>query len=140
MSVITSLHTFFGPFITVESAEKLYLAAGFVFALWYIPQIIRLMRDTTGAAALSLNTLFFQMCLRVPGLLYSCLAEQNVVFYVILLDAVGRGIVLGIAATRRVHFHNRLGDKAHLFGALAAVDMDEQSMIANEKTKRHIQD
>lgn len=135
MSVTQFIYDIFHPYISAEQAGTLYLVAGIVFTLWYFPQIVRLLKDTTGAAAMSLNTLLFQFILRFPGLLFSALVLQEPSFWVIFMDTAGRFVILVIASIKRVKFHRSIGDKGNILSVLSPVDVDSQVMIDTEKRK-----
>jgi uncharacterized protein with PQ loop repeat len=114
----------------------LYIAAGIIFTLWYVPQLYRLYKDTTGAAAISLNTLFFQMLLRLPALVYGIVAMQEPVYYSVLIDLIARIAIFVVATKKRIKFHTDIEGETGIFSALGAIDMDEEA-IDTEKQRRH---
>lgn len=137
--ILEFMHEIFAPLMSKEASSSLYMGAGFVFALWYIPQIIRLHKDTTGAAAISINTLFFQLLLRMPGLVFASIALESTVFYVIFMDLVARVIVLAMTMHKRIKFHHNIGDNG-LLDSLAAVDLNQDAIDTEIARRQHTKD
>lgn len=130
--MIEFLHDLVTPLLDKEIAGTIYMAAGIIFTFWYVPQIIRLMKDTTGAAALSLNTMFFQLLLRLPGLMFFALTMEVVPFWVVALDMFSRTVVLILAVQKRMAFHKEMLGDSSFFNALGAVDLSKE-VLENEK-------
>ena len=78
--------------------ELLYFASGLILPAFYVPQIVRLLRDDTGLAGYSIGKSASQFALRWPALLFSILVVKNdLMTLVVALDALGRTIELGSA-------------------------------------------
>ena len=78
--------------------DWLYLATGLTLPLFYIPQILKLLRDHTKLAAYSMTKAIAQLLLRAVGLLYvfTVNLDPNIMI-VIGADVLGRSIELAVA-------------------------------------------
>lgn len=130
--MVQALHEIFTQFMSEDMASTIYLVSGVIFTLWYIPQFARLFKDTTGAAAMSLNTMFFQLLFRVPGLLFCIVANQEVSFWVIFLDTFARFLVFMLAMHKRISFHKSIMGNSGFFASLAPIDISNE-VLDNEK-------
>lgn len=131
--MVEFLHDLLVPILNKDVAATIYMIAGIVFTCWYVPQIVRLYKDTTGGAALSLNTMFFQLCLRFPGLAYFALTMNNVAFWVVAIDMFARIIVLGLAVHKRISFHKEVSGEGGFINSLRPIDMSKE-VIESEKS------
>lgn len=130
--MIELLHDLVKPILSEDVAGTIYMLSGIIFTCWYVPQIVRLYKDTTGAAALSLNTMFFQLCLRFPGLSFFALTMNTVAFWVVAIDMFARIIVLGLAAHKRISFHKEVSGEGSFIDSLRPIDMSKE-VIESEK-------
>lgn len=130
--MIEFLHDLVEPILSKDVAATIYMLAGIIFTLWYVPQVVRLYKDTTGGAALSLNTMFFQLCLRVPGLAYFALTMNSVAFWVVAIDMFARIVVLGLAAHKRISFYHQVSGGGSFIDSLRPIDMSKE-VIESEK-------
>jgi uncharacterized protein with PQ loop repeat len=87
----------------MDLLSTLYVAAGIVFAMAFVPQIMRLIRDTTGAASLSLSAwAMFSACNAVT-LLYAVFHNGNPYFILCTaLCTAGNMAVFTLASVRRL--------------------------------------
>ena len=82
--------------------QILYLAAGIIFSAAFVPQIIRLYRDTTGAASVSLLTWGLFSACNIITLLYAAQANHDGNFILTAtLGTIGNLSVFGMALWRR---------------------------------------
>ena len=76
------------------SIEIAYLLTGLILPVFYIPQIVRLLRDSTGIASYSLYKASWQFMLRLPNLVFVVVVVQNRFMLVMLVadltDLVGQ--------------------------------------------------
>ena len=94
----------------------LYSASGLVFGIAFVPQIVRLAKDRSGAASISLSMwLVFAFCSSI-SLAYACAHNGDVYFiFCSSIGVVGNLTVLFLAALRRIQI------LAHPAPALARV-------------------
>lgn len=89
---------------TIEIA---YLLTGLILPVFYIPQIVRLLRDSTGIASYSLYKAAWQFTLRLPTLVFAVVVVQNGFMIVVLAaDLTGRvgEIAAAVHSLRRQAF------------------------------------
>lgn len=92
-------------FFSVHFLSVAYIATAIAFAFLYIPQIIRLARDTTGAAAISLFSSTSMMLTRTIPLLYAVAVSKDwIMAGAIFLDWTGRLVVTGVASYKRYKY------------------------------------
>lgn len=89
----------------MEILTILYTVSGFIVAAAYLPQIVRLLGDDTGASAMSLIALsVFSVC-TVIGFAYACLVNGDIFM---MLDyglcSIGEVAVLILASIRRLQY------------------------------------
>ena len=89
----------------MEVIQFLYLGAGIVFSLAFVPQIINLCKDKSGAVSVSITTWgLFSIC-SVITLLYAVQVNHDANFMLTaLLGTLGNLTVLGLAVWRRITF------------------------------------
>ena len=75
-----------------------YLATGLTLPLFYIPQILKLLRDHTELAAYSMTKAIAQLLLRAVGMVYvfTVNLDPNIMI-VIGADVLGRSVELAVA-------------------------------------------
>lgn len=135
--MMLSLHSFFSVFFTVDSIKFIYLWAGGLIAVFYVPQIIRLVKDNTGASAISVSAWLGWSILRIPALIYSVLVPQDwVMLFVTLMDITGRISILIIASYKRIRFNLKVGKTK--FGVLLATDFIEKELVEKELEKTQL--
>ena len=86
----------------MDILSLLYVAAGFVFALAFVPQVRALLRDTTGAASISLSTwALFTLCNCIT--LAYAIAHNGDPYFVFCtaMCTLGNMVVFGLALVRR---------------------------------------
>lgn len=96
---------------TREFLKLLYLTSGSLIVFVYIPQIVRLLRDQTGAAAISLVSWASWATLRLPAMLYALAVTNDIIMLVITTgDLIGRLCVFGVASWKKHDFnrHHRV--------------------------------
>jgi len=126
------MHGLLAPLLSEEAIRILYFFSGALISCFYVPQVVRLLRDTTGAAAISLFAWAGWTILRVPALLYAVLIPKDwVMFCVVMLDVIGRLTVLSISCYKRYRFNLATGERT----GLSVVDVDSRIMI---KMKREV--
>ena len=89
------------------SIEIAYLLTGLILPVFYIPQIVRLLRDSTGIASYSLYKASWQFMLRLPTLVFAVVVVQNGFMIVVLAaDLTGRvgEIAAAVHSLRRQAF------------------------------------
>lgn len=92
-------------FFSIQFLSVAYIATAIAFAFLYIPQIIRLAKDTTGAAAISLFSSTSMMLTRTIPLLYAVAVSKDwIMAGAILLDWTGRLVVTGMASYKRYNY------------------------------------
>ncbi|MFZ4124786.1 MAG: hypothetical protein ACOYJ2_01780 [Rickettsiales bacterium] len=86
----------------MDILTTLYVAAGMGFAIAFIPQIITLWRDKTGAASINLSTwAMFAACSAIT-LLYAIFKTDDPYFmFCASLGVIGNSVVLLLALSRR---------------------------------------
>lgn len=78
----------------MTSAEIVYVLAGIVLPLFYLPQIRRCMQDQTMLASYSLRKSAFQCALRVAMMPFIMHVANQTMVMVVSLDLMGRGLEL----------------------------------------------
>lgn len=78
----------------MTSVEIVYVLAGIVLPLFYLPQIRRCTQDTTLLASYSLRKSAFQCALRVAMMPFILQVANQTMVMVVSLDLTGRGLEL----------------------------------------------
>jgi len=94
-----------------EFLKFLYIASGSLIVLVYIPQIIRLLKDKTGAYSISLVSWASWAVLRIPAMMYALAVTNDIIMFLIVGgDLLGRIGVFGIASWKKKDFnrHHRV--------------------------------
>lgn len=83
--------------------QSLYLLAGVIMPIFYVPQILSCIRDSTGLKSFSVSKSMCQLLLRVAMLPFLVLVENHVILGIALFDIAGRvtEFVVAIGALRR---------------------------------------
>ncbi len=83
----------------------LYSISGLIFGAAFVPQIVTLIKDRSGAASISLSTwIVFAVC-SVISLLYACTHNGDVYFiFCSSVGVAGNLAVLMLAMMRRMQF------------------------------------
>lgn len=89
----------------MDILTTLYMATGFIFAVGFIPQIITLIRDQSGAVSINITTYFtFTLC-SIISFLYAWLNNGDVYFMLGTgLCTIGNSVVTGLAIAKRLQF------------------------------------
>lgn len=112
--------------------KNFYLLSGVLISCFYIPQVLRILKDTTGAAAISLFAWTGWTILRFPAVFYAIVIPKDwIMFYVVLLDVAGRIVILSIASYKRSQFNKAVGENS----GFSVIDVDSENMI---KMKRDV--
>lgn len=106
---------------SMHTIQVLYLMTGGVFAAAFVPQIISLIRDKTGAASVSLVTWgIFSFC-SIVTLVYAAQINQDLNFIITAaLGTVGNLTVFCMAAYRRLGKH-ALENGVHMLGVIRKI-------------------
>jgi lipid-A-disaccharide synthase-like uncharacterized protein len=83
----------------------LYSVSGLIFGAAFVPQILTLARDHSGAVSTSISTwLVFSLC-NLVSLSYACTHSHDVCFiFCTTVGAMGNITVLVLACLRRIQF------------------------------------
>lgn len=83
----------------------LYSMSGLVFGATFIPQIMALANDRSGASSTSISTWLVFAAYSLVSLSYACTHSKDIFFiFCSSIGAAGNLIVLVLAATRRLQF------------------------------------
>lgn len=105
MNTLQTLYTFFSTNFTTEQLKMAYLMSGFLIVVMYVPQIIKLLNDNTGAYSISLTSWASWAALRLPAFIYALVILNDFIMLSITLgDIIGRITVFGVAAYKKFMF------------------------------------
>lgn len=86
--------------------ELVYLLSGIVFGLAYIPQIITLWHDRTGAVAMSISSRAIYAACNLIGLIYAVIINGDIYFVLFsFIATLGCLAILLLAVMRRLELH-----------------------------------
>lgn len=72
------------------STQAIYVMAGLILPVFYIPQILHCVRDNTGLHAFSMSKSTFQLLLRLSMLPFLLQVNNTVILSIALFDIFGR--------------------------------------------------
>jgi hypothetical protein len=80
-------------------AEMVYIVAGCLLPMFYVPQIRRCLRDDGGLVAYSIRKSGYQFALRLVMMPFICSIGNQSMTFIVGLDLAGRGAELMAAIT-----------------------------------------
>lgn len=83
--------------------QSLYLLAGIIMPIFYLPQILSCIRDSTGLKSFSVSKSMCQLLLRVAMLPFLVIVDNPIILGIALFDIAGRvtEFVVAIGSLRR---------------------------------------
>ena len=85
-----------------DYAVAIFAATNMARGIAYIPQIIRVCRDTQGASAVSIWTWLLFVAANVATVFYSMVVSGDTLIAVVFsFNAVGCALIVGLTASRR---------------------------------------
>ena len=106
MEILQTIYSFCSTNFTEQQMKFAYLLSGFLIIIMYIPQIIKLVNDNTGAYSISLASWASWATLRLPAFIYALVVLNDFIMLIITLgDILGRLAVFSVAAYKKYSFH-----------------------------------